>query len=120
MTFIHIYLILVYTAIGGIHMYWAFGGKRGGVAAIPVNENGPVFEPGIGPTIVVALIFFTGVLAVVFDAKEIRFIFLQDYLFHVIAFVFAARAIGEFRYVGIFKKVKGTVYFYFWCVRCGD
>ena len=106
MILLKIYLIIVFTAIAGIHVYWAFGGKRGLGPAIPENSDGPLFESRFAGTFVIALIFFTGSIAVLMDLQTVRVLFLQDYLYHLIAVVFALRAIGEFKYVGIFKKIK--------------
>ena len=104
--FLHIWIISVFIFIGFFHVYWAFGGRAGIQNAIPSNKNGMLFQPDLPVTLFIAVIFFTGSVAVLLHYLEIEFFFLQKYLFHFIIFVFTARAIGEFKYVGFFKKVK--------------
>jgi len=105
---IKIYLVLLFLSIGIIHVYWAFGGGWGIKAAIPENDNGPLFKAEPGGTLFIAALFITGAIWVLIDFFEYKIIFLQNYLYHFIALVFFARAVGEFKYVGFFKKIKNT------------
>lgn len=98
-------LITAFGAIGLLHIYWALGGGRGLKAAIPENEEGPLFEARPGGTLFIALIFCSGALLVFLDARQIDLHSLQGYLYHLILIIFGARAIGEFNYVGFFKRV---------------
>ncbi len=102
------YLVLVFFLIGIVHLYWAFGGQKGLRAAIPENEKGPLFEAKSFGTFLIAFTFFTGSFAAAMEMFAIYLISWQHYLYHVVGIVFFARAIGEFKYVGFFKKVKGT------------
>jgi len=103
-----LYLIFAFALISVIHIYWASGGKWGIKSAIPENENGPLFEATPLPTFVIASLFACGVLLVALDAARIHLFVLQNYLYPLIVIVFASRAIGEFRYVGLFKKIRDT------------
>lgn len=107
-TILHTWQFGVFLVIAVFHVYWAFGGKSGVKNAIPENSDGPLFRPEIGGTLLIALIFFAGAALVTLDYFQIELIFLQRYLHHVIIFVFTARAIGEFKYVGFFKRVKDS------------
>ena len=103
-----LYLTGVFLIIGLFHLYWAFGGNWGLKAAIPENEKGPLFKAEFGGTLVIAIIFILGVNLVIFDIMKYRIIFLQNYLYHFMAIVFFLRGVGDFKYVGIFKRVKNT------------
>ncbi|MGE7690337.1 DUF3995 domain-containing protein [Lysinibacillus sp. NPDC097214] len=110
-------LILLLVAVGLLwfisllHIYWAFGGRWGSAAAIPVKEGEqkPAFTPKKWGTLFVAiLILLASVIIVVqggylhgFQANGLSIIGSI-----VCAFVFIIRAIGEFKYVGFFKKIK--------------
>lgn len=94
-----------------LHFYWAFGGKRGFSDGLPTNEQGVrVLNPTkLDSTVVaVALLFFSlYYLNLVFKWLELAR-GLQKYAGWGIAFVFLLRAIGDFKYVGFFKKIRKT------------
>jgi hypothetical protein len=111
MELIAILLCLIFVALSGMHIYWALGGKVGKGAAIPEDNGRPLLKPGP----VMALAIAGGLALAAFVAA------LRGGLFgpagdHVgvrmaalaLALLFAARAVGERRYVGLFKRVKGT------------
>lgn len=98
--------------ISVIHFYWAFGGRRGMGKALPVNTAGEfMLAPGAGTTFIVALgLLFFAVVTIgttgVFDGRISRGLII--WLTRGIAGIFALRAIGDFKYVGLFRKVKTT------------
>jgi hypothetical protein len=101
--------LVIFILISLIHVYWAFGGKWGIEAVIPKLENrsGTLTPPPIA-TLVVAggLLGFALVHAAAL--KLISFI-TADYLgicLIIIASIFALRAVGDFKYVGLFKKQR--------------
>jgi hypothetical protein len=114
-TLIAITLILIFLFLSGIHIYWGFGGQWGNDAVIPTKDNNvKVMVPGIIATFIVAL-GLLGFGAVVFinivesDLKiPFRLDIFRKYGLWVIASIFILRAIGEFNYVGFFKKYKKT------------
>ncbi|MES0490782.1 MAG: DUF3995 domain-containing protein [Leptospirales bacterium] len=108
MIILKIYMVMVFALIGCIHIYWASGGTKGIKVAIPENEKGPLFKAEFGGTIFIAIIFVIGSLLVIIDIYKIDLIFLQRYLYYIIGPVFFARVIGEFKYVGVFKRVNKT------------
>lgn len=99
-------------AISGIHFFWAFGGRWGADAAIPTNEEGrKMLSPDIFATLIVAF----GVLAMaLLHLEKVQTLnlpipaWINTYGLKIIAGIFLIRAIGDFRYVGFFKKVKNT------------
>lgn len=100
----------VLAALGLVHLYWAGGGRRGRGAAIPEVDGRPAFSPSAGATLAVALALFAAALLVAAaghllgDAAraQVRFLALA------LALVFVARAIGDFRRVGFFKRAHGS------------
>ncbi|MEO9477461.1 MAG: DUF3995 domain-containing protein [Cyclobacteriaceae bacterium] len=99
-------------SVSGLHFYWLFGGKWALESAIPTNREGnPLFNPGMAATLVIAL----GLLAFSsfylirgeFISIQIPFVIL-DYAGYGISAIFFLRAIGDFKYVGIFKKETTT------------
>jgi len=100
-------LTLVFGGISAIHFYWAFGGKRGKQAALPITKTGtPLFEPGFWACAIVGCAF-AGLLAFV----NFGYLFFRQkhtILSVLIAVAFFFRAVGDFNYVGFFKKVKNT------------
>ena len=112
--FFAIFNTILLGLISAIHFYWLFGGKWGTDAALPTGKDGGLaLKPGIFETLVVAtgLLFMAllhidkaGLIALNLPS------WIDDYALKIIAFIFLIRAIGEFRYVGFFKKIKNTTF----------
>jgi hypothetical protein len=110
--FIACLLGLIFLLLSVIHIYWAFGGNWGLQAAIPTNENNKkVMNPKLVACILVAIILFALAL-VMFTVVKILYIPFPTWVLkfgtYVIAIVFLLRAVGDFKYVGFFKKIKVT------------
>ena len=111
-TIISIILFLVFVFLSSIHFFWGFGGRWGNQAVFPTkNGNVKPEMPGRTPTFIVAF----GLLAIgVFVLTQAKFFnfqipsWLDKYGLWFIAGVFIIRAIGEFNYLGFFKKIKHT------------
>jgi Protein of unknown function (DUF3995) len=101
----------VFMGLSGLHACWAFGGHRGKKAAIPHRDGEPLFQPGPGATLVVALLLGVAA-AVVLERAGIGPGILPPIVSHWgawgVAIVLMARAVGEFRYVGLFKTQRDT------------
>jgi hypothetical protein len=130
-----LFLIVVFGLIAGIHFYWAAGGSWGSRQALPqrpvLSEAGqaigrdlatrrerdrstPLFTPGRMATVAVALLFFAGAFGC---AALLLFPNIRAWQWGSLnpengalagAIIFALRAIGEFRYVGFSKRIRGT------------
>lgn len=105
---------LIFIFISAIHVYWVMGGQWALAAVIPSQPSGkPMFRPGAGATIVVALGLLTFALLTLsnlgtFDAWVSPQIITIGNWF--ITSVFLLRAIGDFKYVGFSKKITGTLF----------
>jgi hypothetical protein len=95
-----------------LHFYWALGGEWGFAAALPTNEAGKrMLNPKKIDSAIVALgllafaiyvLIYTGLLGFYLPAWVLA------YGIWLIIFIFIVRAIGDFKYVGFFKRVKNT------------
>ena len=104
---------IIFFAISFIHVYWAFGGNFALGGVIPTKtDEGRVFKaPPILTFLVAVFLFFVAVIYLqaskVFDFSMLP-LFLKQYGIIFFSSIFIIRAIGDFNYVGFFKKVKGT------------
>lgn len=91
------------------HFYWAFGGNYGLSSAGPSFEGKESFVPGS------ILIFFVACVLLGIAVLSILLVFpsqlfggVTPYLGYLASLVFILRGIGDFRYVGLFKKVYNS------------
>jgi hypothetical protein len=112
-------LAAVLAFLSALHIYWAFGGRWGWGAAIPQIDGRPAYTPSRFATLLVALglaaaaalpLVRTGALA--FPVPS----WLAQWSAVLLALVFFIRAVGDFRLIGFFKRVRGT-HFAFWDTR---
>jgi hypothetical protein len=104
------FLIFTFTLLSLLHFYWAAGGRRGFAQALPQRPGLPVKYPPTFLILIVAL-GLSGCGFIVSD--RIGYTHTLPTAFArvasgILAAVFFLRAIGEFRYAGFFKKIKGT------------
>lgn len=103
----------VLAALSGLHVYWAFGGRRGRRAAIPELDGKPLFQPGLAGTLVVAfLLAAAGTLVLGRAAVGPRVFPPAVSLWGTwgVTVAFLGRAVGDFNYVGFFKRRKTTAF----------
>lgn len=103
---------IIFAILSGFHFYWFFGGIWGLDKVIPtkINEEYTLTIPKFA-TLIVALALFSFGLTYLIKAGLITFTlpdFVTDYAYWFIPIIFILRAIGEFNYVGFFKKIKDT------------
>lgn len=111
-TILSIVLTLIFTFLGGIHFYWLLGGDWGVNKVIPTkSKTTPVFETPQIATLMVGLVLLSFALIYLLKLQLFTLPF-SDWFIHytywVIPTIFILRAIGEFKYVGFFKKIKDT------------
>ena len=105
-------LTIIFLIISIIHFYWVFGGTKGLDKALPTGKNGKrVLNPGKIETSIVGigLLFFAFYYLTKIGILEIELPkLIADYSGWIISSIFILRAVGEFKYVGFFKKIKNT------------
>jgi len=107
-------LSIVFLVLAVIHFNWLFGGTFGFELSLPTKENGErVLNPKKidSASVGLALLTFCGFY---FYKLGITALFLphwvMEYTGWIISILFFIRAIGDFKYVGFFKKVKETTF----------
>ncbi|WP_337098631.1 DUF3995 domain-containing protein [Paenibacillus sp. YIM B09110] len=101
-------------AIGAVHLYWMLGGRKGMAIALPSRGDGsgqPLFKPGRFEIGAVIVLFWAAVMLILMYADLIPVIGPQQLprlAAWTLAIVFAIRAIGEFHYLGLFKKHRNS------------
>lgn len=95
-----------------LHFYWAMGGKWGFAKALPTNEKGkrmlnpsPMASAIVGVGLSLFGLFYL-LKASILSHNLPEWIF--QYGAWIIPSIFLLRAIGDFKYVGFFKKVRQT------------
>jgi hypothetical protein len=109
-----ILLSVIFFLIGCLHFYWAVGGKWAIDNVVPTNYKGEkVLRTGVVASFVVGtgLIIFSLYYLVKIQYVEIPApVLILNSLGWIIPSIFLFRAIGDFKYVGFTKKVKGTTF----------
>lgn len=104
---------IVLFALSGLHIYWICGGRWGMTAAIPSSGGKPLFRPSKMSTGVVAILLALAAWLVL-ELGAVKPVLFPEALLRIggwlLGAVFTLRAIGDFRWVGFFKKGKGTVF----------
>jgi Protein of unknown function (DUF3995) len=104
-------LASVFAAIAVVHLYWACGGRRGATDAIPERGGQRLFRPGAAATLVVAgLLTVASVLVLARAGLGAAVVppAVSRWGTWGVAAVLTARAVGEFNYLGFFKRRRGT------------
>jgi hypothetical protein len=99
------------TLLGLVHLFWAARGISGRSAALPERNGRPIIQPGRGATLTVAAGLFAGALVLLARASVVWLPLPAPWLNQgawALAVLFGLRAVGDFRYVGLFKRVKDS------------
>jgi len=111
-TILSLLLLIIFLVLGGFHFYWLLGGTWGLKKVIPTKKNEPnnLKIPKIATLIVGVILIFFGLVYFI-KSKVINVSnpsWITNYMYWFIPFIFILRAIGEFNYVGFFKKIRDT------------
>ncbi|WP_242223807.1 DUF3995 domain-containing protein [Bacillus cereus group sp. BfR-BA-01380] len=103
--------ILVFISL--IHMYWGCGGSWGSKVVLPMKKDSGeyAFVPRKIGTFAVALAILCFAMILLAQSEYLSFWNPSRYTKWgciALAGIFFLRAIGDMKYVGFFKKVKGT------------
>jgi hypothetical protein len=111
-TILSIILFLIFTVLGLFHFYWLFGGVWGLEKVIPTKDNktSAMSIPKFATLLVGLVLVFFGLIYLLKSGLTTVQVpsWITNYAYWFIPSIFILRAIGEFNYVGFFKKIKST------------
>jgi Protein of unknown function (DUF3995) len=103
----------IFAGLSGLHVYWAFGGQRGRNGAIPELDGKPLFRPGVAGTLGVAFLLAVASMLVLERAAVGPGIVPSTvglWGTRGVAIALLGRAVGDFNYVGFFKRRRRTAF----------
>jgi hypothetical protein len=101
----------VFVVLALWHFYMAVAPSNGRTGAVPTTEGQPLFVPSVKATLAVGAVLLLFALLVAGTAGLVTFGlpgWVLRWLSYGLALGLLARAVGEFRYVGFFKRVVGS------------
>lgn len=108
-------LVAIFTTLALLHVVWAFGRQGKLAAVVPTRPSGePLFRPGPVSCLAVAAALAVAALLCAWRGGWVqldlpnRLAPLEVWAIWAIAAVFFLRAVGDFRYVGFTKRIRGT------------
>lgn len=109
MVTLSILVALIMSLVTLFHFYWAFGGNYGLRSAGPSLEGDVDFIPG-RMLIFFAACLFAGLafLPIQLLSPWKQFENIIAYVGYFVSIIFIIRGIGDFKYVGLFKKVYNS------------
>ncbi len=103
---------LALSSISLLHFYWVFGGTWAADAVVPTQPTGQkVFSPGKAATVIVAFSLILFVIITVANLGLFNNLINKGYIHYAtntIGIIFTIRAIGDFKFVGLTKRIKNT------------
>lgn len=106
--------LATFTALGLLHVYWALGRTRVSAAVVPTRTDGTaVMKPGPFASLVVALLLFAAALLLAERGgwgPGVVPPFWRTAGTAGVALAMLLRGIGDLRYVGLFRRVRGTAF----------
>ena len=107
-------LFIIFLMLAIIHFYWALGGNWGISSVLPTDKHGTKkLHPKKTDSAIVGCVLLIFSLFYDFSMSILGYLFplvLFNYFGWIIPGIFLVRAIGDFNYVGFFKKVKYTAF----------
>jgi len=103
-------LFIIFNGLAALHLHWALGGKWGFDSAIPTKDGAPLFKPGRALTLLVAAGLFLGAILAMWRGlfPHVGPAWVPRAGIWTVAVLFALRAVGDFGFCGVFKRIRGT------------
>jgi len=105
-------LCVVFMVLALIHFNWFLGGEFGFSESLPTKENGErILNPKKTDNVIVGvgLLVFSLIYLLKSGLIQVNLPnWIILYVGWIISAIFLIRAIGEFKYVGFFKKIRNT------------
>jgi hypothetical protein len=108
---IAIIVCAIFVVLAMWHFYMAFAGHSGESAAVPSQDGKPIFVPSAGSTIAVGIVLLIFALLVACTSGIVSPglpASLLTGLSYALALGLLVRAVGDLKFVGFFKRVRGT------------
>jgi hypothetical protein len=107
---VSIVVVGLFVCLGLIHVYWSLGGRFAAAAAIPEVDGKPAFTPSRTATFMVALGLFAAgyVICAAGHIVASPIAPFSRLMAFALSALFLARAVGDFRLVGFFKRVRAS------------
>lgn len=111
-TLLSVILFLIFIVLALIHFNWVIGGTWGLDQALPTDEKGEkLFTPGRFDSAIVGIGLMVFGLFYLHQTDFLNIdipFWIKKYGAWIIPAIFLLRALGDFKYVGLFKKIKDT------------
>lgn len=111
---IMVFAAMLLILVSCIHLYWAAGGRWGSAVSVPEKtDGGALFRPRAPETVAVALLLLVATAALLTEGGVVELldaVGISETICIVSAVAFFLRAVGDFNYMGFFKKVRHTAF----------
>jgi Protein of unknown function (DUF3995) len=110
-TAIAITVSLAFVALALWHFRIALSPSQGVSGAVPSESGKPLFVPSVGATLAVGVVLLVFACLVAATAGFVSVglpVRVLSWVCYALALGLFARAVGEFKYVGFFKRVRGS------------
>jgi hypothetical protein len=100
-----------FIGLGLWHFYMAFTGQAKDSPAVPTHEGIPLFVPSVAMTVFVGIVLLLFAVLVAATSSTIAVglpMGLLASLSYGLSIGLFARAVGDFNYIGFFKRVRGS------------
>lgn len=97
--------------LSAVHLYWMTGGRAGASIAVPSRGSEPLVRPGRAATGIVMLALAAAAWLVIELGGWTRIVYSDPWLRcggPLLGAVFLLRGVGDFRWLGLFKRCKDT------------
>jgi hypothetical protein len=101
----------VFVALALWHFYMAFAPAAGESGGVPSVGGKPLFVPSAKATVAVGIVLLSFAVLVAATAQLFALPLprlMLEWLSYGLALGLFARAVGEFKYVGFFKRIRGS------------
>jgi Protein of unknown function (DUF3995) len=111
MAAVSVLLAITLGSLAALHVYWALGGQFGKGVVIPERAGALLFKPSPAATLLVAAALVAAATCALAQGGAVTAPGTGSQAgCCVLAALFAARAVGEGRYVGFLKRVRNTAF----------